>query len=311
MNKRITKMTLQEELIAILGKDNLICNENLSRHTTLRIGGPARFWAVVNTEEILKNLLLYLEEKQIRFYLLGNGSNVLAEDDGFDGVIIKLAGEFNKCSINNNDNAILAGAAVSLAELSRAALNNEFTGLEFASGIPGTVGGALVMNAGAYGGEMKQVVQTVKLLEKENAGFVVKTYTNEEMNFSYRHSIAKEKEVIFLEASFELAKGNAAYIKASMDEMNKSRREKQPLEYPSAGSTFKRPEGYFAGKLISDAGLKGYAVGDARVSEKHAGFCINTGNATAADFKKLMEDVSEKVYELYQVKLEPEVIILK
>lgn len=303
-------MNLLEYLQSILGKDNVIENELLSRHTSLRIGGPARFFIRVNNEENLLEILNYLEEQKEKYYILGNGSNVLAVDEGYDGVIIKLAGEFEKQEVS--DKKIIAGTAVNLASLSNTALNNSLTGLEFASGIPGTVGGALVMNAGAYDGEICQVVENVKLLERELDGsFKLKTYSNKEMKFSYRYSVAKEKTIVFLEASFILEKGDSETIKASMDEMNKSRREKQPLEYPSAGSTFKRPEGFFAGKLISDAGLKGYSVGDAQVSEKHAGFCINKASSSAKDFIQLMEDVADKVEKEYGVRLEPEVIILK
>lgn len=297
-----------EELIKILGIENVIENENLSNHTTLKIGGPARLYLKVSSEDSLSKTLEYLINNSINYYILGNGSNVLASDEGFDGAIIRLTGDFEEVKVS--DGMITAGAGALLSVISKNALDNELTGLEFASGIPGTLGGALVMNAGAYGGEMCQVVKEVTLLEKEGSSYKKTVYTNEDMKFSYRHSIAKEKTVIFLSAKMSLEKGNQEEIKASMDEKNKARREKQPLEYPSAGSTFKRPEGYFAGKLISDAGLKGYSVGDAQVSEKHAGFCINKGNATAAEFTKLMKDVSDKVYELYGVRLEPEIINL-
>lgn len=293
----------------ILGKNNITENENLSRHTTLKIGGPARFFIKADTVKKLMELIKLLKENSVRFYIIGNGSNILAADDGFDGVIIKLTGDFEKITVNKCE--ITAGSGVLLSLLSKTALDNSLKGLEFASGIPGTTGGGLVMNAGAYGGEMKQVVKTVTALVSDGEDYIIKTFDNIDMNFSYRHSIAKEKEVIFLDAVFKLEEGIYDEIKASMDDMNKSRREKQPLEYPSAGSTFKRPEGYFAGKLISDAGLKGYSVGDACVSEKHAGFCINKGNASAKDFKRLMDDVSDKVYSLYQVRLEPEVIVLE
>lgn len=305
-------MNILEEFETLLGDRNVLKQEDLSKHTSLRIGGPAKYFLLVDNVDKLIKVLDLCEENHEPYYILGNGSNVLASDSGFDGVIIKLTGDFDK--VTASENTINAGSSAMLSVISKIALENSLTGLEFASGIPGTLGGALVMNAGAYGGEMRQVVSTVNLLEAIKEGnknaYVRKTYTLEQMKFDYRYSIAKEKKVIFLSAEMLLEKGDKDVIRASMDEMNKSRREKQPLEYPSAGSTFKRPAGYFAGKLISDAGLKGYNVNGAEVSEKHAGFCINKGGATAADFKQLMQDVSDKVYELYSVRLEPEVIVL-
>lgn len=301
-------LEVKRYLTELLGNDNVLENELLGRHTTLRIGGPASFFVNVANKENLLELISYLTKNEIRFYILGFGSNILALDEGYDGVIIRLSGDFEEISVNGNE--ITAGAGIALSIIAKKAYENSLSGFEFASGIPGSLGGALVMNAGAYGGEMVQVVKEVALLEKEGNEYIFKTYSLSEMKFAYRHSIAKEKEVVFLSAVLSLNKGDKEIIKNTMDDMNRSRREKQPLEYPSAGSTFKRPEGYFAGKLISDAGLKGYAVNDACVSEKHAGFCINKGNASSADFQKLMDDVSDKVYELYNVKLEPEVIVL-
>ena len=298
------------ELANIAGLQNIRENELLSRHTTLKIGGPARFFVIVNNEQVLKQLLDKLKSENQKYFLIGNGSNLLALDEGYDGVILKLSGDFENIELKD-ESSIEAGAAALLSKVSAFAANSSLKNMEFASGIPGTLGGALYMNAGAYEGEMKQIVRTVDVLEYNGREYVRKEILNEDMQFSYRHSIAKERDMIILGCTISLEKGDSAKIREKMDELNSKRREKQPLEYPSAGSTFKRPEGYFAGKLISDAGLKGYKVGGAEVSEKHAGFCINRDNAKAADFIQLMDDVSRKVYEQYGVELEPEVIILK
>ena len=296
-------------------------NEMMKNHTTLKIGGPARYFVSVANEQELKELLDYLGDKKIKYFLVGNGSNLLVPDEGYEGVVIKLDDDFKVCfaeiekgdASNKEGITLEAGAGALLSVVANKAMEKSLTGMEFASGIPGSVGGAIIMNAGAYDGEMKDIVKSVSVLEKnsENGKFEFKTYSNEEMQFSYRNSIAKQREMVVISVCLALHPGNKEEIKKTMDELNAKRREKQPLEYPSAGSTFKRPEGYFAGKLISDAGLKGYHVGDAEVSEKHAGFCINKGNATATEFIKLMNDVSMAVKEKYDVELEPEVIILK
>ena len=298
----------KEILQTILPEENIFDNEILSGHTTLHIGGPAKFYVLVNTENELISLLELLEKENEKYYLLGNGSNILVSDEGYDGVIIRLQGEL--ADINVSGTAITAGAGALLSAVSRKALDSCLTGMEFAAGIPGTVGGALVMNAGAYGGEMKDIVVSARILEKENGSYSVKQVSVEELNFSYRHSIAKEKDIIYLSMKVNLSEGVWDEILSNMNELSNQRREKQPLEYPSAGSTFKRPEGYFAAKLISDAGLKGYTVGGAQVSEKHAGFCINKSGASSQDFYQLMQDVRKKVLDEYGVELEPEVIML-
>ncbi|MCQ2522074.1 MAG: UDP-N-acetylmuramate dehydrogenase [Lachnospiraceae bacterium] len=282
----------------------LLENEMLSRHTTFKVGGPATYFVTVKTLEELKEALQFSKEKSLPYFLLGNGSNLLVSDAGYQGVIIKLGGAFDEVTVSGEH--ITAGAAALLTSVSQTAFANALKGLEFAYGIPGTIGGGLYMNAGAYGGEMKDVVESVTILSPSGE---VEVLSCEEMKFGYRDSILKkEKEGIIVSCSLKLTAGDPTEIKTIMDTNMSSRKEKQPLEYPSAGSTFKRPEGYFAGKLISDAGLKGYSVGGAQVSEKHAGFVINKGGATAAEIDRLMQDVAEKVFALYGVQLEPEVL---
>lgn len=291
-------------------------NEPLASHTSFNIGGPADVFVTVENEEELAKAINFAKAENIRYFLLGNGSNVLASDEGFRGIIIKLAGDFNTATVDGE--LIKAGAGITLSKLAGLAMNSSLTGLEFASGIPGTLGGALFMNAGAYGGEMKQIVTKVKVLENiptpnntdgEGCGAIIEL-TGEEMQFGYRHSILKEKNYIALSCEMKLEKGDKETIASYMRELALKRKEKQPLEYPSAGSTFKRPEGYFAGKLIEDAGLGGYTVGGAQVSEKHKGFVINKGGASAKDVKDLIDYVIKTVKEKYGVTLEPEVLFL-
>lgn len=287
-------------------ESKILQNELMSRHTTFRVGGPASYFVTVDNEEELSEAISFAKEKEIPYFLLGNGSNLLVSDQGYDGLVIKLGGNFLSVSVEGE--IMTAGAAAMLTNVASLAYENGLAGLAFAYGIPGTIGGALYMNAGAYGGEMKDVVESVTIFTEEG----IKHLSCEEMQFSYRESILKKEEIkgIILGCTLKLTKGNPAEIKAVMDQNMNSRKEKQPLEYPSAGSTFKRPEGYFAGKLISDAGLKGYTVGGAEVSTKHAGFVINKGDATASDIYQLMADVTSKVYEEYGVTLEPEVLKL-
>ena len=299
----ITQDTIS--LIKSINDVELKCDEDMSLHTTLKMGGKAHVFVAVKTMAALGELIRVFKSVKSDYFLLGNGSNILVSDKGLDIPVIRLAGEFDKVTAEGD--MIKAGAAALLSSVARTALDNSLTGLEFASGIPGSVGGAMVMNAGAYGGEMKDAVVSVKVMD-ENGD--VSEYSNEDMAFGYRDSILKRRKLIVIETVFMLNKGDKESIKNTMDELNKKRREKQPLEYPSAGSTFKRPEGYFAAKLIEDAGLKGYTVGGACVSDKHAGFCVNKDNGTASDFYKLMSDVMERVYKDCGVTLEPEVIML-
>lgn len=299
----ITQDTIS--LIKSINDVELKCDEDMSLHTTLKMGGKAHVFVTVKTMAALGELIRVFKSVKSDYFLLGNGSNILVSDKGLDIPVIRLSGDFDKVTAEGD--MIKAGAAALLSSVARTAIDNSLTGLEFASGIPGSVGGAMVMNAGAYGGEMKDAVVSVKVMD-ENGD--VSEYSNEEMAFGYRDSILKRRKLIVIETEFKLNKGDKESIKNTMDELNKKRREKQPLEYPSAGSTFKRPAGYFAAKLIEDAGLKGYTVGGACVSEKHAGFCVNKDNGTASDFYKLMSDVKDRVYKDSGVTLEPEVIML-
>lgn len=297
--------TLCENIAHYISKDNIKIEEPMSKHTTFRVGGPCEALVAVNNAKELSDVLNYLTKLEEQYFILGNGSNLLVSDQGYKGVVIQLAGEFQDIQVIGQD--IYAGAGAKLAAIAKVAKEHSLTGFEFAAGIPGTLGGALVMNAGAYDGEMKQVVKHVDIMSKDRS---IMELSNEDMEFGYRTSILKRYPYIALKAVIHLEKGEEALIQAKMDDLMNRRREKQPLEYPSAGSTFKRPEGNFAGKLIMDAGLKGFAVGGAQVSEKHCGFVINKGSATATDIDKLMYIVQERVNEQFGVKLEPEVIRL-
>ena len=297
---------LYRALYEIVGEGNIIENEPLEKHTTFRIGGPARYFLKPDSAETLKEAILICKEHNIDFYVIGNGSNLLVSDRGYDGVVIKIDENFRK--IRCEEDKIYATAGATLAGIAQTALKNSLTGFEFAAGIPGTLGGALVMNAGAYGGEMKQVVESAKLLDSEG-NFVV--LSNEELELGYRTSIIPKKGYIVLSAVIKLDyTENREAISVRMSELAAQRREKQPLEFPSAGSTFKRPEGYFAGKLIMDAGLRGFSIGGAAVSEKHCGFVINKGGATADDVMRLIEHVRATVFDKFGVELEPEVKLL-
>ena len=292
------------ELIAF-AKENQIAvlqNEPMREHTTFRIGGPADYFVMPETTEELAEVLKLCKEEKMPYFILGNGSNLLVGDQGFRGVVIQLYKNFDGLQIEGTKVTAKAGAM--LIRVAKESGKAGLTGLEFASGIPGTIGGAMVMNAGAYGGEMKDVVTAVTVLTKDGK---IKTLTGEDMKFRYRGSVVEDEGYIVLEAVMELKEGNLEEIQARIDELSVQRKTKQPIEYPSAGSTFKRPEGYFAGKLIQDANLRGYQVGGAQVSEKHCGFVINAGGATAADVMQLMQDVSDKVNAQFGVTLEPEV----
>lgn len=289
-------------LKALLTDGRVLVNERLDRHTTFKVGGPSKALLQVETTEELKAVLRLLKEEREDFFILGNGSNLLVSDEGYDGYVIKLVGDF--LSVKLEGDSIVAGAGVLLSKVCTFARDNALSGLEFAYGIPGTVGGAMVMNAGAYGGEMKDVTESVSLLYN---GDIV-TRTAEEMQFGYRDSIIKHDDYIALETRFKLKKDSTEEISAAMNDYMDRRRSKQPLEFPSAGSTFKRPEGAFAGKLIEDSGLKGFRVGGASVSVKHAGFVVNDQNGTAADIDELMKRVAERVKKDSGFVLEPEVI---
>ncbi len=307
------KQKLCQRLACILQPEQILVDEKMSAHTTFRVGGEADIFVEINTSKELQKVLAALSaegysEPGTDYYLLGNGSNVLVSDSGIRGVVLHLSKEFGDIVLDEPDGTTLVcKAGASLAAVAHKAYEYGLTGFEFAAGIPGSLGGAIVMNAGAYGGEMRHVVKCVRLMTPR--GEIVEK-SAEEMRFSYRHSILKEEPLVVLEASVALARGSQQEIRDKMEDLAARRREKQPLEYPSAGSTFKRPAGHFAAKLIEDAGLRGFSTGGAQVSEKHCGFIINRGNATAADIYTLIAEVQKRVKISSQVTIEPEVIML-
>lgn len=279
--------------------------EDMSGHTTFRVGGTAHYFVSPESATQIKEVLSLCNQYQIPYFVMGKGSNLLVADTGFEGLILSCGKGFDEISCQ--DTVITAQAGASLAKIAKVALERELTGFEFAAGIPGTLGGAISMNAGAYGGEMKQVVESVSVLTKQQE---ILTLTKDMLGFGYRTSEILVKDYIVLSANIRLSKGNQAEIQDKMNELATLRKEKQPLEYPSAGSTFKRPEGHFAGKLIQDAGLAGYSIGGAQVSSKHCGFVINKEAATANDIYDLIKHVKEEVKRKFQVELEPEVKFL-
>lgn len=286
-------------------EENIRLQEPMSAHTTFRVGGPADCLIELNNAAQLQKVQHYLQMVEVPFAVLGNGSNLLVSDEGYRGVVLRIGSGMSNIRVEGS--RIVAQAGAKLSSVARAALENSLTGLEFASGIPGTVGGGVVMNAGAYGGEMSQVVKRVTVLSKEGEFLEL---DNETMEFGYRFSTIKNQPFIVTEVVFELQPGNAEEIKEKMEELAAKRREKQPLEYPSAGSTFKRPEGYFAGELIMKAGLSGMQIGGAQVSEKHCGFVINKDNATASDVMQVIGEVQTCVEDKFHVRLQPEVVFL-
>lgn len=305
---------LQGKLVEIYGQENVKCDEPMKNHTTFRIGGPAAFYVCPQNKKQLAEGLVFMKQENVAFEVIGNGSNLLVADEGFDGVIFDMSQHFNRYEILHDECSCAADkqtrvcvsvqAGVMLGKLGKELAALSLAGFEFATGIPGTIGGAVMMNAGAYGGEMKDVLVRATVMDYQGNE---KVLTCEELELGYRTSIVARAGYIVLDAVLALTPGNRAEIDEKIADFAQRRRDKQPLEYPSAGSTFKRPEGYFAGKLISDAGLKGFTVGGAQVSEKHAGFVINTGNATAADVISLTNQVKEKIKEQYDVELELEV----
>ena len=294
-----------EFIRAYVAEENILFEEPMCRHTTFKVGGPAGCLVRISEPRQLQAIIPYLREVDIPYFVLGNGSNLLVGDKGYNGVVLQIGGNLNQITVEGT--TIKAGAGALMSQVAKKALEEGLTGFEFASGIPGTIGGGVVMNAGAYDGEMKQVVTSVTVMNETGE---ILELDNEGMEFGYRNSIIKNRPFVVLEVELKLQEGNSEEIKAKMDDLSKRRREKQPLEFPSAGSTFKRPEGYFAGKLIMDAGLRGYSIGGAKVSDKHCGFVINAGNATAADVAEVIQEVQEKVKEKFGVTLEKEVIFL-
>lgn len=296
-----------KELLEILPEEEILLHEPMRNHTTFRVGGEAEYFLMPSAETEVRGLLRLFRKHRIPFFAVGNGSNLLIGDGGYDGAILHLGKNFSQIGepektekgirIHVQAGALLAGAA-------RYAAEHSLTGMEFAAGIPGSMGGAVSMNAGAYGGEMKQIVESVQILTSEEE---MKTLSGGEMKFAYRHSAVQEDGSIILSVDLLLRRGDKEEIDARMRELAARRREKQPLEFPSAGSIFKRPEGYFAGKLIMEAGLAGFQIGGARVSEKHCGFIVNVGDASARDIVSVIRHVQNTVMKKYAVMLEPEV----
>ena len=298
-------MDFEKRLTEIAGAANVKLEEPMKNHTTFRIGGPADALALPKTPEEVAEVVRFCHEHAQSYYVLGNGSNLLVSDEGYRGLVLQLYRNFNDIQVNGETITVQSGAM--LAAVARTAYQTGLTGLEFASGIPGTIGGAVVMNAGAYGGEMKNVLKEVTVLTKEGEVLVIPAKA---LELGYRTSVIPKNGWIVLGAVLQLKKGDQEQILARMEELKEQRITKQPLDLPSAGSTFKRPEGYFAGKLIMDAGLRGFTVGGAQVSEKHCGFVVNRGNATAADVWELICEVKRRVKEMTGVELEPEVKLL-
>lgn len=296
---------LIEYLESVVPAENILLEEPMHKHTTFRVGGPAEVFVTVENSKQLEKIIKYLNLVERPYFILGNGSNLLVGDKGYRGVIIRLGGDFNHLTVEGT--LLTAGASVLLSAAAREAMENGLAGMEFASGIPGSVGGGVKMNAGAYDGEMRNIVESVQVMYKDGS---ILDLDNETMEFGYRNSVIKNRPYVVLQVSMRLQEGDREAILARMNELTARRKEKQPLEYASAGSTFKRPEGHFAGKLIMDSGMRGARIGGARVSEKHCGFVINDGTAVAADIAELIQEVIETVKEKFGVTLEPEVIFL-
>ncbi len=295
-----------QKLILTLPKEQIKLKERMENHTSLHIGGEADYFVEPATLEEVQEVVSLCKIEKVPYYIMGNGSNLLVSDLGFHGLVLKLGDNFSKISVLDN-HTVVAQAGVLLSRLANVVANHSLTGFEFASGIPGTLGGAVTMNAGAYDGEMKQCLVRSRVMDEEGN---VLELNHDEMELGYRSSILQKKNYILLEAEILLTPGDQQLIRQKMSDLNTQRREKQPLDQYSAGSTFKRPQGYFAGKLISDAGLRGYQVGGAAVSEKHCGFVINKDHATAKEFLTVIEDVVRIVDEKFGVRLEPEVKFL-
>lgn len=294
-----------EKFWNLLGKDRVLVDEPMKRHTTFRIGGPADFFLLPSTVDEVRGILEICREEELPYFILGNGSNLLVSDKGYRGVIIQLYRNFSNISVEGNE--ICASSGALLSQIAAAARNASLTGFEFAGGIPGTLGGAVFMNAGAYGGELKDVLKEAVVMTEQGE---ILTLPVEKLDMGYRTSRIKKAGYLVLEARLVLEQGDMDKIRDTTKDLTEKRVSKQPLEYPSAGSTFKRPEGYFAGKLIQDAGLKGLSVGGAQVSELHSGFIINRGGATATDILQLMEMIQARVFDEFGVRLETEVRII-
>ncbi len=289
----------------VIPEERILFHRQMKDYTTFRVGGEADCIILIQREEELEKLLPYLNRIEQEYFILGNGSNLLVGDKGYRGVVLKFDGPMEQVAVDGT--RITAKAGALLSQAASAARDHGLSGLEFAAGIPGSIGGGVVMNAGAYEGEMKQVVEEVRVMDRDGQ---ITTLDNDTMEFGYRTSTIRNRAFIVLEVVMRLTEGDREQIGARMEELAALRRSKQPLEYPSAGSTFKRPEGYYAGKLIMDAGMRGYRIGGAQVADKHCGFVVNTGKATAADIREVIEEVQERVRERFHVALEPEIVFL-
>jgi UDP-N-acetylmuramate dehydrogenase len=285
--------------------NNIKYDEPMKNHTSFKVGGKADiYFEPENIVELIK-FISYLKEKSIPYFLIGNGTNLLVSDEGIRGAVVKLGDKMSSIQIEGE--RIIAECGALLSVLSKKAADCSLSGLEFASGIPGSVGGAVTMNAGAYGCEIKDVLERVEVLD---SNLQLKVFDNKQMEFGYRKSIIEKHGYIVIKSTFKLKKANTWDIKRHIDELTEKRQSKQPINLPSAGSVFKRPEGYFAGKLIEDAGLKGLTIGDAQISDKHCGFIINKGNASAKDIYNLIKHIQKTIYERFGVKLETEIKLL-
>ena len=296
---------LAAQMQSIVGTDNVLLDEVLSEHTTFHIGGPADIFVTPETPEDVQELVALCRAAAVDFFILGRGSDLLVDDEGFRGVVIALSEGLVNVSANGETMTCQAG--VTLREASEMACELGLSGLEFACGIPGSVGGACFMNAGAYGGAISDVLSSIRALMPDGS---IATIPREELHLGYRKSRVKDEHLVVLSATFSLHEGSPEQIRNKMDDLTCAREEKQPLEFASAGSTFKRPEGHFVGKLVTDAGLKGYRVGDACVSEKHAGFVINVGHASSKDVHAVIEHVQAEVKRQFGVELEPEILFV-
>lgn len=301
----MNKEFIYNSLLNILNKEDILIDEPMSKHISFRVGGPADILVKPSSEEQIKEILTFAKKENIPYLIMGNGSNLLVKDGGIRGIVIKISDNFNDFSVEGK--TVIAQSGAMLSFMGKAIMRSNLTGFEFAAGIPGTLGGAIAMNAGAYGGEMKDIVKSVRLINSE--GDIVEL-TNEEMQFAYRKSLLNKEEYIVLSAIIELEEGNYEEIRDRMKDLTNKRVTKQPLNLPSAGSTFKRPEGYFAAKLIEDSGLKGLTLRGAQVSDKHCGFVVNLGGAKAKDILDLIYVVKSTVYSKYGVMLEEEVKII-
>jgi len=301
----LDKKAVVDYFIKVAGTENIFIDEPMKKHTSFKLGGPADILVTPHSKEQLVLVLGYCNKNSIPFYVIGNGTNLLVRDKGIRGVVIKIFNNYNEIKVEGN--VICAEAGALLSRIANTAYDNSLTGFEFAHGIPGTLGGAVTMNAGAYGGEMKDVVYMTEFVNKD--GKIV-TIKNDEHKFSYRDSSIQRSQGVVLKSWIKLEKGNKQDIKARMEELMKKRKDKQPIEMPSAGSVFKRPEGHFAGKLIEDCGLRGFNIGGAQVSPKHCGFIVNTGTATTQDVLNLVNTIQKNVKDKFNVDMHTEVRII-